>query len=421
MEAATATGTRWRSVLVLEGVETDDGRLIDPGALDWRDLPLSLMAMDTTSAGGHEGARLAGRIDSIARNAMTGEVIGEGVFDSGEFGSEIRRMVEEEMLTGVSVDLAIREYELRQGSQVIEDPYEASEEERVIFAVTDASIMGATVCPFPAFADASIELLADGSRVRVTMSRIELLEDDAPPLTAGAAPLHPPASWFDDPVLDGPTALEVTSEGRVFGHAALWDSCHIANPHGAGVCVTPPRSGSNYAYFHLGQIETEEGGYVAVGQITLDAPHAPLKAGLADATRHYDHSGTATADVRVGEDAYGIWIAGAVRSDAEPEKVRALAAAKISGDWRSMRGRLELVGLLAVNVPGFPVPRVSARVASGEVAEPLEDDRLALVAAGIVDEPGMVLSPEALNRTVRVLGARARGGVEGLTALARGQ
>lgn len=163
MEAATVTGTRWRSVLVLEGVETDDGRLIDPGALDWRDLPLSLMAMDATGPGGHEGARLAGRIDTITRNTMTGEVVGEGVFDSSEFGVEIARLVSEEMLTGVSVDLAIREFEIRgqDGGEV--DPLEELfGDEQAIFAVTDASIMGATVCPFPAFADASIELLASG-------------------------------------------------------------------------------------------------------------------------------------------------------------------------------------------------------------------------------------------------------------------
>lgn len=228
-----------------------------------------------------------------------------------------------------------------------------------------------------------------------------------------APPLRPPASWFEDPVLDEPTAIVVTDEGRVFGHAALWETCHIANPQGAGVCVTPPRSRSGYAYFHLGSVETEEGEQVSVGQITLDAPHAPLKSGLADATRHYDHTGTSCCDVRVGEDAFGIWIAGALRSDVPEEKRRALCAAKLSGDWRSMRGSLELVGLLAVNVPGFPVPRVGARVAC---AAEVEDERMALVAAGIVEPP---IDPILLARRARALTARARGGVKGLAALAR--
>lgn len=225
-------------------------------------------------------------------------------------------------------------------------------------------------------------------------------------------PLRPPASWFSDPGLQGPTALEVTEEGRIFGHAALWDTCHIADPHGAGICVSPPRSQSGYAYFHLGSVETEEGEMISVGQVTLDAPHAPLRAGLADATRHYDNTGTATADVRCGEDAFGIWVAGALRPDVPPEKRRALSAAKLSGDWRSMRGRLELVGLLCVNVPGFPVPRVATRVASAA----LEDEhRLALVAAGIVETPP---SAAELAITTRVLAARARGGVGAMIDLA---
>lgn len=161
MAATDTTGTRWRSVLVLEGVETDDGRLIDPGALDWRDLPLTLMGMTVTGPGGHEGAEVAGRIDTITRNDRTGEVIGEGVFDSGDFGTEVTRMVGDEVLRGVSVDLAIREFELRgPDGQALDEDADPFTEDRIIFAVTDASIMGATVCPFPAFADAHIELLA---------------------------------------------------------------------------------------------------------------------------------------------------------------------------------------------------------------------------------------------------------------------
>lgn len=228
------------------------------------------------------------------------------------------------------------------------------------------------------------------------------------------APLRPPASWFDDPGLDGPTALEITEEGRVFGHAALWDSCHTADPNGRGVCVTPPHSRSGYAYFHLGTVQTEEGESVAVGQITLDAPHAPLKRSLADASRHYDHTGVAAADVRVGEDVFGIWVAGALRPDVSEEKRRTLSAAKLSGDWRGMRGHLELIGLLCVNIPGYIVPRVSARVASAQ-ADSAFDPRLALVASGIVTVPR---SEGSLAISRKVLAARARGGVAGLVALA---
>ncbi len=53
----------------------------------------------------------------------------------------------------------------------------------------------------------------------------------------------------------------------------------------------------------------------------------------------------------------------------------ALRAAAPSGDWRRIGSALRLVGLLAVNVPGFPVPKLSTKYASGV--------QMALVASGI--------------------------------------
>jgi hypothetical protein len=50
------------------------------------------------------------------------------------------------------------------------------------------------------------------------------------------------------------------------------------------------------------------------------------------------------------------------------------ASGEVSGDWRRIGGSHRLVGLLGVNVGGFVVPRMKARVASGQVQ--------ALVAAG---------------------------------------
>ena len=90
------------------------------------------------------------------------------------------------------------------------------------------------------------------------------------------------------------------------------------------------------------------------------------------AVKHYDDTASAFCDVHAGEDAYGIWVAGALRPNVTAEQVRAIRAAAPSGDWRPINGRLEMVAVCQVNVPGFPVTR--ARVASGHV--------YALVAAG---------------------------------------
>lgn len=225
---------------------------------------------------------------------------------------------------------------------------------------------------------------------------------------AGLAPLKPPASWFENPKLDGPTPFTVTADGRVFGHAAVWGTCHTGF---AGRCVQPPRSESGYRYFHLGEVETEEGKPVHVGKITIDTGHAPLTASREATARHYDHTGAVTADVVAGEDEHGIWVSGALRPDVPAEKVRALKAATLSGDWRSVDGKLELIGMLAVNVPGFPVPRAMAAAAMTET----DVETKSLVAAGVYR-----VSEEEFDRKLRVLTARAIGGLEGLALLASG-
>lgn len=188
-------------------------------------------------------------------------------------------------------------------------------------------------------------------------------------VTADGAPVTPPAAWFVDPMLPGPTPLVVEPDGRVYGHLATWNQSHIGLAGG----VKAPKSASRYAFFATGALQTAEGEMVDVGQITLVGGHAPIEADTARAVAHYDNTNSAVADVAVGEDRYGIWLAGSLRPDVDDRQIRILRASALSGDWRPINGRLELVAACSVNVPGFPIPR--ARVASGQV--------LALVAAGV--------------------------------------
>ena len=81
--AALPGETAWRARMVLEGVETGDGRMIEPNALDWRDLPLTLSLQETTPSGmnPHGDADAAGRIE-IATGLSDGsrtEVSGPGL------------------------------------------------------------------------------------------------------------------------------------------------------------------------------------------------------------------------------------------------------------------------------------------------------------------------------------------------------
>lgn len=195
--------------------------------------------------------------------------------------------------------------------------------------------------------------------------------------------LTPPAGWFEDPEFDARTALTVTAEGQVYGHLAAWGECHrdVANRE----CVLAPRSRLDYAPFHLGAVETDDGRLLKVGKIVMDTRHADIRHGYSAAALHYDHTGDEVAVVRAGEDEHGIWVAGAIVPDADARKIAKLRRSPLSGDWRKVDGNLELTAALAVNVPAFPVysmddDKVVALVAAGTI--PVEEsDGEALMAS----------------------------------------
>lgn len=206
-----------------------------------------------------------------------------------------------------------------------------------------------------------------------------------------AGPLQPPRAWFENPNFDRRTPLTVDEDSRVFGHLASWDECHL----GIGnKCVTAPHSATNYAYFLTGELVCSDGSKLPVGKITLGGGHADPALGYIPAVEHYDNTGAAVAVVNAGEDRFGIWVAGALVPGVDQERLAELRRSPLSGDWRRIGGNLELVAALAVNSPGFPVLRASA----------VDEDELeALVAAGVVTEPGDVdADQERANRLKKI-------------------
>jgi hypothetical protein len=423
---------RWVATFVPEGVLTEDGRTFAPGSVilppdeQARQLPLTLMGLIETSAeGGHDRAKVAGRIDEMWREEGTSKIKASGVFSEDEWGQKIEGLVDEKSLTGLSVDIAPLNWEhvrkedwFNEDGEWIavqgedgewsgasgaepndEDLMDALFNGTLILAITKAVIGMATVCPFPAFGGAEIALTASGIPTSVIVpaefvtdgcgcgeAEIETVTASAVPVeaepvltaaAAGLAPVSPPADWFAEPEFDELTPLTITDEGRIFGHAWQWDTCHLSFDQ----CVTAPHSATNYAYYLLGEIECEDGERLAVGKVTLDAPHAGTRLTRQAATAHYDNTGTVAAHVTFGEDEFGGWFAGAINPELSEEKVRLLRGSTVSGDWRGVDGNLELVALLACNVPGFPVPR-SLRASM----EMVDDEAMpvSLVAAGIV-------------------------------------
>lgn len=202
-------------------------------------------------------------------------------------------------------------------------------------------------------------------------------------LMAGAAPAAPPKEWFDNPKLTGPTPLHIDDDGRVYGHAATWGTCHVGIGNS---CTLAPKSATGYAYFHTGEVLTAEGSRVPVGRLTYGAGgHAGANLGYRAAAEHYDSTTSLGALVRAGEDEYGIWVAGALVPEADEAAVRTMRATPLSGDWRRIGGNLEMVAALHVNTAGFPIPRVlTASAEAGLPSEEGEEIVLSLVSAGVV-------------------------------------
>jgi hypothetical protein len=190
---------------------------------------------------------------------------------------------------------------------------------------------------------------------------MRLVETEPVALIAGAAwPDTFPAEYFTDPHLTEETPITFDGD-RVYGHVATWDSCHIGMP---GICQNPPSSKTDYAYFRKGVIDTDEGP-LRVGTLTFGTGHIGIRATAAQATAHYDKPQAVRAYVVIGEDATGIWFSGVLKPGLRKDDIkefRALGA--ISGDWRPVKGNLELVAVTAVNANGFQLARKSALVAA---------------------------------------------------------
>jgi hypothetical protein len=178
-----------------------------------------------------------------------------------------------------------------------------------------------------------------------------LILSGATGVQAAAAPVAPPDEWFTLPDHGEPYDVVIEDDGRVHGYpAATWDACHLSFPD---ECVNPPRSNSDYAYFKVGSVRTASGARVRTGPLTLRGGHADRTLSASRAMAFYDDTNSAFADVNIGENEHGMWIAGALRPEIPPESVRAAMGSGFSGDWRGFGEDLELIALSAVNTPGF--------------------------------------------------------------------
>lgn len=343
---------RWTAVLARLGTPTGDGRILAPGGITSRDLPLPLLWQERTEDG-HGGSRVIGRIETVRFGddmiTATGSLL-----DSAEWSEAMEQI--EAGVVGPSVDLDDIEYQLDDQNNIV---------------ITSGRVAGATLVPIPAFEGVSLTLEPRPAPEVVeardaTVSAYDIYAADLATFAASATAARtaprvlPQADWFAAPDVDRLTPLTVSDTGRVFGHIAGWDTCHVGLPG----CVTPPHSATAYASFHTGEQRTAEGGTVAVGTLVTGPRHAAPELTFRAAAQHYDDVSSAVAKVVAGEDAFGVWVAGWLLPGADPAKVETFMSSAVSGDWRRVGGSLELIAVCSVNAPGFPVPRAKVAMAS---------------------------------------------------------
>lgn len=389
-------GTRFRTMLAPINASTGDGRRFATGGITLADLPMPFEWVRQRE-GGHDGAVAVGAIQEAqvltvkaaleggwispeAAKGMDGKA--EGVFARGVMFDDADRErmprlaedVAEAMhlaangTLGPSVDLDSFEAQpVMAGSDepltwdMVEEYMEANDgaEPPIELLISAGRVRAATLVSIPAFAETArpfelIEPDEEGSEAAAEVDTLALVAS----VQAQARTL-PEVGLFALPALDGPTPITWDWDaGRVYGHIATWATCHVGYE---GVCVTPPQEDESYSWFNRFTVDTEDGGQITAGRITLGGRHAGLSLGAAATMTAYD-SKTTAAHVRAYPDAYGIVVAGAIEPGLSGSDRAVLERRKVSGDWREIGGNLSLVEVLALSPgprahsePGFPV------------------------------------------------------------------
>lgn len=381
--------------LGLVGTRTRDGRSIDAETFGTLDLPRSIK-LKTRDAGGHDGAEVSGRLDEVTVGD-DGVISGMGWALNDLAGRRSAYLIKTQALRGNSMDLAVAQEDVTIDIQETEDG-------NLTFQMDfrNAKLSATTLLTEPAFDNASA-IIPDGwvvegfddAEVEAIVASVAPAEETPHAFAFSIVSERPKLDHanFASPELSDLTPLFVDEGDRVYGHLAGWNT-----PHLNGDGVTPPRNHSEYAYYANKTVLTTEG-FIGTGALTINGNHADKSLLWRDTIDHYANTCATWADVCIGEDEHGIWIAGQVRPGTSNELVHAGRASALSGDWRNIGGRLELVAALSVNTPGFPQPRARAFAHEPGLT-------LSLIGAGALAAPKQMLSPSFMASKFEVADLR---------------
>lgn len=335
---------------------TPDGRLIVKDGFSAQHFPHTF-AFQFKNVPAHMESVPVGRVDRLEID-KSGKVTGYGWIADTPDGNMAAFMIDTKVQKGMSVDLSVSKVKFNYNDKT--DSFEID--------LLQSSFRGVTGVARPAFPDAKAMLASfaehygtdDLAAAAVMLPEmLEFAADEfevreVSDLQASAVLADLPTEMFSNPELERATPVHVTPEGRVMGHIATWDTCHVGVD---GRCVTPPRSRSNYAHFATHPRRRADGETVWTGPLVLGNAHARPELSSAETAEFYANTCRAWCDVVIGEDAFGIWVSGAPRPGVTEADLHAGAHSAVSGHWKRQKGALELLAVLSVNAPGFQVPR----------------------------------------------------------------
>ena len=327
---------------------TPDGRRIDADGFGTRTLPRTVFLLDHQSEGGHLGAKVAGRLDEVEVNGNV--VSGRGLLLDDEVGRKAALYLDTKCITGNSVDLADVQAEMATYT-----PFGASEE-RMGTRFRKANLGATTIVSMGAFPDATsaisnFSMPAAGDLLHAAAFSSTSFKV-ATPTSQVLLTTEVDKSWFvGEQARRGAYPVTVEADGRVHGYLADWKTWHLST---AGRIRAP--KGNGYGYFNASTVLTPDGA-VSTGPLVIGGDHADLSNSWTEAIDFYAATSLAWADVHATDDKWGIRINGMVRPGTPIEAVHAGRASRLSGDWRRISNRMELIASLSCNTPAFPVAR----------------------------------------------------------------
>lgn len=327
-------------------VPTGDGRMVRGGALSWDLDEEGIPILWDREDGDHTGM-VVGRVDALYADKAGVHVEAARLFatEDPEAAAAVSRIVEliennaigwSVLLDGEEAESVYREPEVIERDGEIVARFKPGDS---LYTVISARVRHLALVDTPAFPGA-----------RPILGPAEAL--------AAAARGHVfPGSHFERWESREPTPLQVTADGRVWGHAA-GDGC-FRTGSADGTCrkysADPDPKMRN---FHTGTATLDNGEVIRAGVLTCANLHADTRMSHSQQREHHENSSTVWAKVIAWNDSRGrLCVSGSVVPGLDEKTLAQVSGLPVSIEAWPVPGvsGLTLVGAHTVNAPAWPV------------------------------------------------------------------